>query len=104
MTTKTPKPLPEHLSAEAQELYRAIRDGWDLDPAAEAVLLAGCEALDRMRQAQEAIAKDGAYTPGRFGVKAHPALAVERDSRVALFRAFRELDLQAPDVAEVWRR
>lgn len=63
-----------------------------------AMLLVGLEAFDRMRQAQEAVSRDGAYIDGRFGVKAHPALAIERDSRVSFLRAQRELglDLEAP--------
>ncbi len=56
------------------------------------------EAFDRMREAQDAIRKDGAYVDGRFGMKAHPALGIERDSRTAFLRAQRELglDLEAP--------
>jgi hypothetical protein len=46
-----------------------------------------------MREAQAAIAADGAYVTGRFGPKAHPGIAVERDSRLAMLRAFRELGL-----------
>jgi hypothetical protein len=63
-----------------------------------AVLTTALEAFDRMREAQEAIRRDGAYTEGRFGLKAHPGLAVERDSRTAFLRAQRELglDLEAP--------
>jgi phage terminase small subunit len=64
----------------------------------EAVLAVACEALDRMRQAQRAIEQDGAYIDGRFGKKAHPGLAIERDSRLAMLRALRELglDYEAP--------
>lgn len=84
---------PAHLSAEAKGLWRSVLADYELERRHEAVLLAALEAWDRMREAQAAIAKDGAYIEGRFGMKAHPALAVERDSRTAFLRATRELGL-----------
>lgn len=52
-----------------------------------------------MRQAQAQLADDGLTTVDRYGgVKAHPAVVIERDSRTAFLRAMRELglDLEAP--------
>jgi hypothetical protein len=71
---------------------------YELEPRHETVLLVALEALDRMREAQRAVTADGAYIDGRFGKKAHPALAIERDSRLAFLRSSRELglDLEAP--------
>jgi len=89
---------PEHLSDEARALWDEVLASFELETHHRAILASGLEALDRMRQAQEAIASDGAYVEGRFGMKAHPAIAVERDSRTAFLRAVRELglDLEAP--------
>jgi P27 family predicted phage terminase small subunit len=89
---------PAHLSAEARAIWRSVLADYELEKRHEAVLLIALEAFDRMREAQAAIAADGAYITGRFGKKAHPALAVERDSRIAFLRAQRELglDLTAP--------
>ncbi len=63
-----------------------------------ALLERACEALGRLVEARDAIARDGAYVEGRFGVRAHPALAVEAQSRIAFARIVRELglDLVAP--------
>ena len=69
-----------------------------LEPHHLAVLGAACEANDRMREAQATIARDGAYLDGRYGLRTHPAVAVERDSRLAMLRSFRELglDIEVP--------
>lgn len=65
------------------------------------VLQAAAEAWDRLQEARERLRADGSYVSDRYGaLKAHPALAVERDSRIAFARLVRELDLDgepAPD-------
>ena len=92
---------PKHLTSGSAKLWRSVLSDYELEARHEATLLVGLEARDRMLQAQAAIEADGAYIDGRFGKKAHPALAVERDSRVAFMRAMRELglDLEAPPSA-----
>jgi P27 family predicted phage terminase small subunit len=89
---------PRHLSPTARAFWRSVLADYDLEAHHLAILAAACEAMDRMRQARDAIEADGAYIEGRFGMKAHPALAVERDSRTAMLRAIRELglDLESP--------
>jgi len=72
----------------------------DREPHALETLRLACEALDRCAEAREVLASEGPYVRDRFGqVRAHPAVAVERDSRLAALRAFRELSLDrtAPD-------
>jgi phage terminase small subunit len=72
-----------------------VRD-FDLSSHHIALLTLLCEALDRGEQARQRIARDGAYIENRFGqLRQHPAVAVERDSRLAAARLTRELDLDA---------
>jgi hypothetical protein len=63
-------------------LWKAVLSRWELGPHELELLRLACEALDRCEEAREAVARDGAYVEGRFGLKAHPALAVERDARI----------------------
>ena len=91
-------PAPKHLSEEAAALWRDVLVTFELEPHHRSILERALEALDRLRQAQAAIDRDGITVQGRFGPKAHPATALERDSRIAYLRAIRELglDLEAP--------
>jgi P27 family predicted phage terminase small subunit len=67
---------------------------FELEPAALAVLAVACEALQRLRQAQEAIRADGLTVLDRFGQKKnHPALLTERDARSGFLTAIRQLGL-----------
>ncbi len=90
---------PKHLSSETRKLNRATVDAYELEPRHRAILTVALEALDRMREAQQAVREHGAYTEGRFGLKAHPGLAIERDSRLAFLRAQRELGLDLTEPA-----
>ena len=58
------------------------------------LLQAACEAWDRLQEARELLAKDGLCIAGREGgLRPHPAVSIERDSRIAFARLVRELDL-----------
>jgi phage terminase small subunit len=88
---KTPKP-PNELSPEAGRLWRAILGDYTLDEAALMVLTATLQARDRAEQARQTLAAEGAIQADRFGQKKpHPALAIERDSTLAMMRGFRLL-------------
>jgi P27 family predicted phage terminase small subunit len=76
--------------------WRSVVKSWSLDEHHEKLLTMACEAADRATEARETIAKHGAYHVDRFGSpKSHPAIAVERDSRLAFARLLRELGLEA---------
>lgn len=87
-----PRP-PAGLAAGGAALWRCVVREFALELHHLAILRAACQALDRIDEARAAIDRDGAYVIGRYGPKSHPALAIERDSRLAMIRGLRELGL-----------
>ena len=88
---------PRHLSPASRKLFRQLAGDYELDrePHALETLRLACEALDRCSEAREVLAAEGVIVRDRFGqVRAHPAVAIERDSRLAVLRGFRELALE----------
>lgn len=97
--TTAPKP-PKHLRAATAAWWKAVAAEYTLEPHHLRLLTLAAEAWDRCEEARETLAAEGAYFKDRFGQpKAHPALAVERDSRIAFARLLRELglDLEPPE-------
>ena len=86
---------PPHLKAHGAALWTQVRAEYSIDDAAGlALLTAASEALDRMRAAQEAIAKHGEMVLDRYQqLKTNPACVLERDSRVGFLSALRQLNL-----------
>ncbi len=65
------------------------------------VLQVAGEAWDRKEAARLQLAGEGLTLRDRFGtVKAHPAVAIERDARTAFIRAVRELALNDDDAPD----
>jgi hypothetical protein len=59
-----------------------------------ALVTTAAEALDRIRQAQDAIRQHGALIKDRHGVlKQNPACILERDARTGMLAALRALNL-----------
>ncbi len=93
---------PSHLKPAGRALWTVIDAEYAHDGREAAILAAACEAADRVAEARAAIERDGAYVPGRYGVRAHPAIGVERDARAALVRTLAALGVERP--AEAARR
>ncbi len=87
---------PAHLREGTRLWWRSVTSTYELEEHHVRLLTAAAEAWDRLQEARERVQADGAYLTDRFGqIRAHPALAVERDSRIAFARILRELDLDA---------
>ncbi len=73
---------------------RGVHAEFTLEPHHHRILVKTAEAWDRSEEAREILAKDGLTVVDRYGTpKAHPCVAIERDSRTAFFRGLRELAL-----------
>jgi hypothetical protein len=88
------------LSAEAVAWKdRILTDYVIEDSGSLLVLEKTLEAYDRLREAQGILQRDGICIKDRFGVpQVHPMCRVERDSRIAVLRGLKqlELDIEVP--------
>jgi P27 family predicted phage terminase small subunit len=89
-------PPPDHLSPAMQGWWRQVVAEYDLDPHHLKLLEAAADAWDRMAAARSVVAAQGLTVTTKHGVKKHPAVDIERDSRIAFSRILRELDLDEP--------
>jgi len=96
---------PGHLSAEARKWYRLIRSEYGIeDSGGLLILLALCEAFDRMKDAQKVIEKEGTSVKDRFGqLRMHPLCSVERDARSAIYAGLKALNLDLEPLKEIGR-
>lgn len=88
-------PAPKHLSPEAAAWWADVTADYALEPHHLKLLQAAAEAWDTMQTARQALADHGGltFTDAGGNIKAHPAVAMQRDARVAFARLVRELDL-----------
>jgi P27 family predicted phage terminase small subunit len=94
-------PAPAHLSEGSAAWWRSVVSDYSLEPHHLRLLQAAAEAWDRMQLAREAVASGGiTFRAANGDLKANPAVAIERDARVAFARLIRELDLDADPPAE----
>jgi phage terminase small subunit len=96
---RLPEP-PKHLSAASRRWWADVVSNFELESHHLKLLALAAEALDRTEQARAQIEKEGMTVAGRFGPRTHPAVAIERDSRLAFARLLRELDLDVELPAE----
>jgi P27 family predicted phage terminase small subunit len=87
-------PPPAHLSPSAAQWWTSVVERYLLEEHHLRLLQLCCEASDRSQMARKQLAKDGLTVPHEDGgVRTHPCVAIERDSRLAVARLVRELDL-----------
>lgn len=85
-------PAPVVLTGERAKLWNDVRARFALEAASENILRNACEAMERAAQAAEIVSRDGATFVDRFGaVRAHPAVAIERDFRGLAARQLEKL-------------
>jgi len=85
---------PAHLSGDARQWWDAVVNEYLFTPSELRLLQAASEAWDRAQQARLQVDAEGAVVLDRLGQsRAHPAVAIERDSRAAFARLLRELNL-----------
>lgn len=92
--------IPAHLAAETRRWVGQIIEDFELESFHFRTLIKAAEAHDRGEEARKILKADGIIITDRFGTKkAHPAVAIERDARVAWMRAIRELalDVEPPE-------
>lgn len=93
--------IPAYLRAETRKWLRQILADFDLESHHFRILIRTAEAWDRGEQARELLAEHGLTVTDRYGTpKAHPAVQIERDSRLHFFRGIRELALDGVDTPE----
>jgi len=99
MTANAPRAprAPRHLQEPGKDLWRRVVTVYGLEEHHLAVLEAACVARDRMEQARLTVEAEGLTASTRDGIKTHPAVTIERDSRTAMLRALRELGLDIED-------
>jgi len=99
-------PAPAHLSPAMQGWWKRVMEDYDLEAHHLLLLQGAAEAWDRMQEAAAVLHAEGISIPtADGGKKQHPAVNVERDSRLAFARLLRELDLDAdpPSERPEWR-
>jgi P27 family predicted phage terminase small subunit len=96
---------PKHLRPETRKWWEQVAEDYACESHHLRLLTLAAEAWDRATEAREAIAASGAYYTSKAGEpRAHPAIAVERDARIAFARLVRELSLTTDNPSEPYSR
>jgi P27 family predicted phage terminase small subunit len=85
---------PKHLRTETAAWWTQVHTEWRLEQHHSRLLTMACTAWDRAEQAREILERDGIVIGGRqAAVRPHPAVAIERDARIAFSRLVAQLNL-----------
>ena len=95
-----PPKSPAHLSTAARRLFDVTIANYVLEAHQLAILVKALEAYDRGEEARRIVKAEGLIVESRLGdKKAHPAAAIERDSRAAFLAGMKQLGLDYEPVA-----
>ena len=87
---------PAHLRPDTRAWWQSVHQDYDLEEHHSRLLTLACEAWDRAGQARGILARDGIVIAGReAAARPHPAVAIERDARIAFARLIAQLNLDA---------
>jgi P27 family predicted phage terminase small subunit len=101
--TVTPK-APRHLRADTRRWWETVIGTWRLEEHHVKLLTLAATSWDRVEQARALIAKEGLTVPTKDGgCRAHPAVKIEAEAKIAFCRCLRELDLDVEPPAEARR-
>lgn len=85
---------PDHLGEAGNAYWHLVAAEYALGDDDLTLLSSACEMLDRAESARQTITSGGLIVVDRFGQsKPHPAVDIERQSRLAFVRIRRELAL-----------
>jgi P27 family predicted phage terminase small subunit len=97
----SPLKAPAHLRPDTRAWWQSVHQDYDLGEHHSRLLTMACEAWDRACQAREILAKDGIVIGGReAAARPHPAVAIERDARIAFARLVAQLNLDTEAPAD----
>jgi P27 family predicted phage terminase small subunit len=92
---RPPIEVPQHLSADMQVWFRQVVEGYQLDHHHLHILRLACEAFDRAQAAREQVLREGpTFVDKNSNLRAHSAIAVERDARSAFAKLVKQLNLE----------
>jgi P27 family predicted phage terminase small subunit len=96
---------PKHLAADGRALWLELQRAYQIvDSGGLALLTTACECLDRMRNAQKLIAERGELIADRYGgLRANPAVIIEKDARSGLLAAIKMLNLDVEPIKAIGR-
>jgi phage terminase small subunit len=96
---KAPKmpAAPRGLRPAGRKLWRQINAEYEFGPGELELVEVACRALERLREAEDLLDRDGIVVAARYGTKAHPAVVIARDAGQTLARSLRQLGIKLED-------
>ena len=103
MAIKPPQ-APSHLTPASKRWWHSVVAEYRLEPHAIRLLTLAAEAWDRCAEARRLVKRDGLVVDGREGgMRPNPAVAIERDSRLAVAKLVAQLGLDIDEKKSNWQ-